>query len=316
MFLSDLTLPKRGQSRIIRKITEIPAPSLQEYDEALCFWIRFSQNERFKDEIEALASEDEISKSSPIRTLQPYLDPEGTLRVGGRMKLMDIEENWKHPIILASNHTLTNLLIYHIHCTIGCGGVNYTHNVIRQKYWIINSKSSIKRTIKNCIKCRIMNPKIRDQIVSPLPPERVGVHQCFTHIGIDLSGVLHTVDKVRVDEEVITQYNKRYYLASVCFYSRSVHLEVINDRSAEEILNALRRTFARRGFPQFVFCDGEKGFRRIDAELHNVFAGVDLKQMKRGLNEEGIEFLFNVPMSPHRAGIYEIMNKLIKKIVR
>ena len=118
-----------------------------------------------------------------------------------------------------------------------------------------------------------MNPKIRDQIVSPLPPERVGVHQPFTHIGIDLSGVLHTVDKIRLEKEVITQFNKRYYLSCVDFYSRSVHLEVIHDRSAEEILNALRRTFARRGFPEYVFCDGEKGFRRIDSELHHVLLG-------------------------------------------
>ena len=72
-----------------------------------------------------------------------------------------------------------------------------------------------------------------------------------------------------------------------------MHTELLNDRSTDEILNGLRRAFARRGRPYYIFADGEKGFKRIDMELQQIYTRVDLRQIKKGLNDEGIEFLFN-----------------------
>ena len=71
------------------------------------------------------------------------------------------------------------------------------------------------------------------------------------------------------------------------------------DRTTDKILNGLRRAFARRGRPNRIYCDREKGFKRVNMELFNVFTNIDLQQMKRGLNDEGVKFLFNIPMSPH-----------------
>ena len=215
---------------------------------------------------------------------------------------MNIDQNWKHPIILPCRHRFTDLLVMSTHLSLGCGGVNYAHHVLREKYWIVNSKSTIKRILKTCIKCRVMHPTIKDQLVSPLPPERVNVTECFSHVAMDLSGVLYTTDRIRMESEVVTQHNKRYYLLLVCFFTRLLHVELLMDRTTDEILNGLRRAFARRGRPNFIYCDGEKGFKRVSMELHNVYTSIDLKQIKRGLNDEGVEFLFNIPMSPHRGG--------------
>ena len=62
-----------------------------------------------------------------------------------------------------------------------------------------------------------MHPTTKEQLISPLPPERVNVTECFTHIAMDLSGVLYTTDRIRMESEVVTQHNKRYYLLLVCF---------------------------------------------------------------------------------------------------
>ena len=53
-----------------------------------------------------------------------------------------------------------------------------------------------------------MHPTIKEQLISPLPPERVNVTECFTHIAMDLSGVLYTTDRIRMESEVVTQHNK------------------------------------------------------------------------------------------------------------
>ena len=94
-----------------------------------------------------------------------------------------------------------------------------------------------------------------------------------------------------------------------------MHTELLNDRSTDEILNGLRRAFARRGRPCYIFADGEKGFKRIDMELQQIYTHVDLKQIKKGLGDEGIEFLFNCPRSPHRNGSVEIMNRTLKRVI-
>ena len=88
------------------------------------------------------------------------------------------------------------------------------------------------------------------------------------------------------------------------------------DRTTDEILNGLRRAFVRRGRSNFIYSDGEKGFKRVNMELHNVYTSIDLKQLKRWLNDEGVEFLFNIPMSPHRGGCYEILNRILKRIIK
>ena len=129
--------------------------------------------------------------------------------------------------------------------------------------------------------CRARNPTVKNQIVSPLPSERLNAADCFTHIGMDLSGVLHTTDRIRVESEVIIQHNKKYYLLLVDFFSSLVHTELLNDRSTDEILNGLRRAFARRGRPCYIFADGEKGFKRIDMELQQIYTHVDVKQIKK-----------------------------------
>ena len=61
MFLTSLTLPKRGNPKILRDLKKIPVLTLEEYDNALLFWIQYAQRESFKTEIEALLSEDDLN---------------------------------------------------------------------------------------------------------------------------------------------------------------------------------------------------------------------------------------------------------------
>ena len=112
MFLTSLTLPKRGDPKILRDLKKIPVCTLEEYDNALIFWIKHAQRESFKTEIEALLSEDDLNKNSKIRVLQPFMDDKGILKAKGRIELMNIDQNWKHPIILPCRHRFTTGYVY------------------------------------------------------------------------------------------------------------------------------------------------------------------------------------------------------------
>ena len=48
MFLNSLTIPKRGDPKILRDLKKIPVFTLEEYDNALIFWIKYAQRESLK----------------------------------------------------------------------------------------------------------------------------------------------------------------------------------------------------------------------------------------------------------------------------
>ena len=71
MFLTSLTLPRRGNPKILHDLKKIPVFTLEEYDDALIFWIEYAQRESFKTEIEALLSEDDQNKIPKFESFNP-----------------------------------------------------------------------------------------------------------------------------------------------------------------------------------------------------------------------------------------------------
>lgn len=59
------------------------------------------QQEAFKEEIKSLIKGETVSKFSPLRKLNPILDADGVLRIGGRhvisCDLLGKETSHKHP---------------------------------------------------------------------------------------------------------------------------------------------------------------------------------------------------------------------------
>jgi hypothetical protein len=76
-----------------------------------------AQNIAFARDINALAKpkRNQIGRDSPLRKLSPFLDPDGLLRVGGRLQHATKNEDAKHPVILPHHHKLTKLIIINIH---------------------------------------------------------------------------------------------------------------------------------------------------------------------------------------------------------
>lgn len=74
--------------------------------------IREAQATAFAKEISDLRRGRQIPENSALNQLSPFLDPEGLLRVGGRLRDAHVPYDEKHPIILPK-HKLTHLLIKH-----------------------------------------------------------------------------------------------------------------------------------------------------------------------------------------------------------
>ena len=79
------------------------------------YWLRFSQEEHFQEEIGLLNTANPISKSSCLVSLCPILDHCGVLRVGGRLEHAKLRYSTRHPAILSGRHKITKLIIHTEH---------------------------------------------------------------------------------------------------------------------------------------------------------------------------------------------------------
>ena len=67
------------------KVTKGPL-SVEELMSAEEFWIKKAQAQAYCDDLTQLAAGKEVHCSSDLRSLYPYTDEKGILRVGGRLK--------------------------------------------------------------------------------------------------------------------------------------------------------------------------------------------------------------------------------------
>ncbi|XP_029164171.1 uncharacterized protein LOC114935491 [Nylanderia fulva] len=106
-----------------------------EFNEARNFWLNFIQLELFENELHNLKSNKPLPTHSPILSLNPFLDSDGLIRVGGRLEHSSLSFQSKHPILLA-NHTITTMIIRYTHVVSLHAGLQSTLSKLRQEFWI------------------------------------------------------------------------------------------------------------------------------------------------------------------------------------
>lgn len=112
------------------------------------------QGNYFNEEIASIQNKGYVRSSSKITGLNPFLDNEGLLRVGGRLANASISEAAKHAIILPSHGRFTQLIIEQGHKATLHGGARLTLSYVRNKYWIMGGMCSVKRVLRKCVRCR------------------------------------------------------------------------------------------------------------------------------------------------------------------
>ena len=77
-------------------------------------WCVYLQSIQFPNEFRLLKDKEPVSSKSPLAALNPYIDSEGLIRVGGRLNYSNLPHNTQHPIVLAK-HKIVNLIIQRVH---------------------------------------------------------------------------------------------------------------------------------------------------------------------------------------------------------
>ncbi|GFW58350.1 integrase catalytic domain-containing protein [Trichonephila clavipes] len=273
--------------------------------------IRWVQGFYFPEEIRSIKKQISLPPKSPLRSLHPFIDEHGLVRVGGRLQNSQLRFDSKHPIILPSQHSISELLIKEQHIAHLHAGPTLLAHVLRQSHWIVGSRKLINKCIRKCLKCnKFKTSTTTPQLMGNLPKHRVTLERPFFSCGIDYAGpVLIKCNKGRG-----TKSTKGYIALFVCLATKAVHIEAVGDLTTDSFIAALRRFSARRGAPRHIYSDNGTNFvgarRKLD-EIRKLWLSLPTNEaISYYLSKSSIDWHFIPPSSPHFGELTTLLTQI------
>lgn len=251
--------------------------------------------------------------SLDYRALQPFIDEDGIVRVGGRLERSSVPHAHKHPVLLTRRHHLSRLIISDIHDRHFHAGPTLTVSLLRCRFWIPGAYRTAKGIIRECVRCRQINAAPFTPPMGDLPSERVQVCRAFEKVGVDFAGPFLVKESGR--RKAATR--KTYACVFVCLASKAIHIELVSSLSTDDFIEALDRFTARRGLPTVLQSDHGTNFVGASRFLKAVHSAVyaHKQRLLDHLATKGIEWKFIPPRSPHFGGLWEAAIKAAKHLL-
>lgn len=100
------------------------------------------QRSVFSEQYNAIIERRNIPKSSPLAMLNPVLDENGPIRVGGRLACAQLNSEESNPVILPGCHHISTLVIRHYHSRVQHQGRLFTEGAVRTAgFWLVGGKT-------------------------------------------------------------------------------------------------------------------------------------------------------------------------------
>jgi hypothetical protein len=281
--------------------------SKEEWNEALRALILQVQGANFHEDLNLIKTGK--LHMSKLGRLTPFIDAEGILRVGGRLRNASLGFSSKHPIIIPKNHIFTTLIIRYFHRKNLHTGSSLTLSLIRQEFWIVSGRDAVRREIHKCMQCFRGRAKGLEPMMADLPTFRVNRSKAFTICGMDFGGYFNVKSSNLRNAKV----TKAYLCAFVCMVTKAVHLEVVSDLSTPAFLAALDRFVSRRGLCTDLYSDWGSNFVGAESHFRDIFnQPISWNFFQSEMHERKISFHRNPATASHFGGLWESVIKAAK----
>ena len=165
----------------------------------------------------------------------------------------------------------------------------------------------MKRILGECVTCRkLIGKPFSAPPTAVLPGFRVKEGPPFSRVGIDFAGPLYVKEKSG-------QMSKAYVAIFSYCVTRAVHLELVEDLSAEAFRRCLRKFVARRGMPVLIVSDNAKTFQATEKAVKKLF---DHPEIRADLERDRVKWKFNLERAPWWGGFFERMVASVKGCLR
>ncbi|GFW20746.1 integrase catalytic domain-containing protein [Trichonephila clavipes] len=230
--------------------------------------------------------------------IKTFVDNEGLIRVKTRITERKDDFNFLSPILLPNDCILALRLIEYYHRKNCHAGTQMLVSILREKFWILRARRTVRNIIQNCVKCKIYNVgPVKSESVS-LPADRVRDAGVFEAIGIDLAGPLFLKNGEKV-----------WVVLYTCAVYRAVHLELVTALSTNIFLLSLRGFIARRPPPSVMYTDNGTNFRDAVWEFKNL----DWIKIEWETEIQCIKWKFNPPTAAWWERLIRVLKDLLKR---
>lgn len=239
--------------------------------------------------------------SKPFQRLSPFINNSGVICVRGRFSAPMTAD---YPPLLPKSHRLVWALIDFYHKLYAHAGATFLQAILTRRVWILSARQVIRSRIFKCVPCFKAKPTNSKPLMSDLPLSRITPSPPFAVSGMDFAGPF----PVKLHHLKKSPIIKAYLCIFICFSSKAVHLELVQDLSTPAFLDTLQRFISRRGSPSHLHSDCGTNFigasSVIKKELQQFLKSSASDILKYAAMHE-IEFHFNTPASPHQGGLWE-----------
>ena len=237
-FLTDHVLKKQCTHEKVQGL------DVSDLKGAECAIIRDAQIEAYGEEVVKMKQENanpdsrvfaqrrkaNMKTGNSLYKLDPFLDVDGILRVGGRLRRASLsltcELDIKFPIILSRNSHVTKLIVKHFHERTYHQGKGMTLNEVRSNgFWVVSGPSLVANIISSCVKCQRLRGAVQEKRMSDFPEDRLEPAPPFTYCAVDYLGPF-IIKEGRKER-------KRYGVLFTCIASRALHIETANSISRD-----------------------------------------------------------------------------------
>jgi hypothetical protein len=302
-YLKNLRIPPLNRRIGILSVYEISA--------ARVYWERLAQAQAFPKIFYHRTLTPDVLKRSTLAQLNIFRDDNSLLRCRGRLQNANLPFDMQNPILLPKCHPFTDHVIRDVHAANGHAGVGQTLHDVRQRYWIIQGRSRVKQIQRTCKRCIRVEGGPFDVPPPPaLPDFRVTEQAPFTATGLDYLGFLIV--------KVTSRTNKKVWVClCTCAVTRAVHLELVEDQSANEFHLALRRFIAIRGCPKLIVSDNASQFGTVENAMNKLWKTLTSStETEEFAVQKGIEWKRIPEKSPWMGGFFERLVGTVKKFLK
>ena len=187
----------------------------RDISEAETSWIKSVQRTAFPKEYAILVKKiKHLPNTNNMIQFGLFCDEFGVIRCKGRLNNSPLSSGCKNPILMPSKSPFVELLVVNVHNSVKHGGVRSTLTTMRERFWILRGRASVKKVLNKCLVCARHEGIPYKQPPSPdLPGGRVTDDPPFTHTGLDFAGPLYAVRRQRdVNVNVQEASTEKHYV--------------------------------------------------------------------------------------------------------
>lgn len=131
----------------------------------------------------------------------------------------------RHPLLMPSNHKLTDMLIRQQHIKLLHAGPQAVLASLRLSFWPLSGRNAVRRVIRQCVTCFRCKPTSINPLMGNLPLHRINQQRPFLVVGIDNAGPITLKESHRRGKP---HTYSSYVAVFVCMATKAVHVELVN----------------------------------------------------------------------------------------